>query len=212
MKRYITGSACLLLSIACALPAQAEDANAKATPAVTESSAKAAASATTQAHIDEMVYAASTGDNATILSRLQEGIDVNAVDSYQNTALMSATMTKVTGTVKFLLEKGADANQRRASDGWSALILASFFGFDEVVKVLLDAGADVNLANNYGETALFHATSRGQEGCVALLLAHGADPQPKNDKGYDALTIAKAREYTGIAKKIEAAMAKHATK
>ncbi len=212
MKTLISNSACLMLALACVNPALAEDLKGQTSLAAAEGQSKASSPNTDQSRADEFVYRASTGDSAKVLTLLQAGVSINAIDSSGTTALMAASSNGMKDTVKLLIDKGADLNIRRKTDGWSALTLASFFGFDNVVRLLLDGGADVNEKNNYGETALFHATSRGQEGCVQLLLAHGADVTPKNDKGYDALRVAQSRMYIGIAKAIEQAMDKTATK
>jgi ankyrin repeat protein len=45
-----------------------------------------------------------------------------------------------------------------------------------MVKLLLDHGADVDLRNNDGWTALMNACGRGYNDIVKLLLAKGADP------------------------------------
>ena len=49
------------------------------------------------------------------------------------------------------------------------------------VKALLDQGADVNAANQYGGTALAFAARRGNAEMVKLLLERGADPNRKDN-------------------------------
>jgi ankyrin repeat protein len=43
-------------------------------------------------------------------------------------------------------------------DGWTALIIASMKGKSDIVKMLVDLGADVNAVNKCGMTALMHAS------------------------------------------------------
>lgn len=85
------------------------------------------------------------------------------------------------------------------------MILASMNGCDELVQLLLDAGADVNA--NYSEnlplpqathTALFEATLCENIGTVRLLLARGAKTEARNAKGNSALNIAVRLGYTEI--------------
>ena len=45
-----------------------------------------------------------------------------------------------------------------------------FPGHVEVVRLLLNAGADVNLASNVGDTALIAASCQGHVGTVRLML------------------------------------------
>ena len=47
-------------------------------------------------------------------------------------------------------------------------------GYAEVVKLLLDKGADINVKNSKGETALVIAKDRGQKEIVGMLERTGA--------------------------------------
>ena len=53
--------------------------------------------------------------------------------------------------------------------GNTPLMIASLNGRTEVVRVLLAAGADKDLRNNYGKTALDYAIERKKDACAALL-------------------------------------------
>jgi len=56
--------------------------------------------------------------------------------------------------------------------GQTALMLASSRGRDDVVEMLLEAGADVNAQDDDGSTALMCAAEHGAISVVKLLLAH----------------------------------------
>jgi hypothetical protein len=59
----------------------------------------------------------------------------------------------------------------------TALHVACFRNHPEVVKILLERGADPNLPNDLGESPLYYATWHDSNSeTVALLLKHGADP------------------------------------
>lgn len=62
--------------------------------------------------------------------------------------------------MKFLLENGADI---KLKDGTELGVLhwAALKGFEEIVKILVDHGADVNLENRYRATALHMTTHNG---------------------------------------------------
>ena len=58
--------------------------------------------------------------------------------------------------VRRLIEEGADVNWRHEG-GWSPLIVAANNGLVDVVRLLLDKGADIHHKNNYGTRALHAA-------------------------------------------------------
>ncbi|KAL5505188.1 hypothetical protein EMCRGX_G006583, partial [Ephydatia muelleri] len=57
-----------------------------------------------------------------------------------------------------LLDQSADVDAAER-DGWTPLMMASYWGKGECVKALLDRGAHANLQNNRGDTAL-HIAAR----------------------------------------------------
>jgi hypothetical protein len=60
--------------------------------------------------------------------------------------------------------------------------------------LLLDAGAEVDATNRYGNTPLFVAVfnSRGNGSIIRLLRAHGANPYAANGTGQNAVGLARA--------------------
>lgn len=77
-------------------------------------------------------------------------------------------------------------------DGQSALIKAAQKASVSIMTALLDAGADVNLQDAEGNTALHHLAKNRKDNKAAmdLLLAHGAAVNLKNAKGETAFDIA----------------------
>jgi uncharacterized protein len=73
-----------------------------------------------------------------------------------------------------LLDAGADKDD---DESGSPLICAASHGDADVVRTLLDAGADVELTDNPPETALRLAAAFGYPEVVDLLVAAGARPQ-----------------------------------
>jgi ankyrin repeat protein len=57
----------------------------------------------------------------------------------------------------------------------------------ELVRLLLERGAEINQANEYGGTALRFAVSWGYEEIVSILVSNGADPSKKGYRGQTAL-------------------------
>jgi ankyrin repeat protein len=76
---------------------------------------------------------------------------------------------------------GADVNYSR--DGLSCLMQASLRGRAEIVAILLNAGADKEVRNDRGFTALWMAVENGHTECLQLLLNAGADKEAKNNDG-----------------------------
>ncbi len=77
-------------------------------------------------------------------------------------------------------------------DGFRPLQLGSFFGNAQVVRVLLDAGADVagRSTNGMSLQAIHSAAAAGHTGIVGMLLEAGADVNSEQVGGYTALDAA----------------------
>ncbi len=76
--------------------------------------------------------------------------------------------------VERALKDGADANERDA-DGERALCAAAKRGHGNIVKMLLDNGADPNASGN-GDVPLYVACGNPRLSIVELLLDAGTDP------------------------------------
>jgi hypothetical protein len=69
-------------------------------------------------------------------------------------------------------------------------MIATSEGDTDIVELLLDRGADINLQNEKGFTALMHALINGDTEIVKLLIDRGADIDLQNMYGETALDIA----------------------
>ena len=92
------------------------------------------------------------------------------------------------GVAQDLLAEGADPNARSSNAMGVRPIHAAVAHRDAaealaVLRVLLDAGADVNLPQEAGWTALHQAAHRGWTDVVRLLLSRGADRQARSAEG-----------------------------
>jgi ankyrin repeat protein len=70
-----------------------------------------------------------------------------------------------------LLRAGVDVKARCFS-GWTALMRACNGGHYEIAKVLIEAGADINIKNNDGYTAYDRIPANNQK-LLKLLKEHG---------------------------------------
>src|SRR3990167_4753558 len=100
--------------------------------------------------------------------------------------------------VEAALDAGADVNN--ATEGWriTALIVAAVSGHTDIVRLLLDRGANINHDNNLGATALIVAAENGHTDTVILLLDKGADINHATDYGSTVLVYAARSGLTDI--------------
>ncbi len=105
---------------------------------------------------------------------LQAGISTHTfTPSYQGSALIFASAEGEVEIVKAILQKGGPIN-RRNNLGWTALQEAVMLGdgtqpFQDIVKLLLKAGADKTILDKHGKTPLENARKRKQGHIVRLL-------------------------------------------
>jgi ankyrin repeat protein len=65
-------------------------------------------------------------------------------------------------------------------DGETPLLTCCRFNMINMVKLIAEKGADVNIQNDYGETPLYIASSRGYNSIVVELLNYKANFRIKN--------------------------------
>ncbi|KAM3410269.1 hypothetical protein ACQJBY_002464 [Aegilops geniculata] len=92
--------------------------------------------------------------------------------------------------VRILLAVGADPTAQDDPHCRTALHTAAMINDAELVKIILDAGVDVNIRNAQNTTPLHVALNRGANSCVGLLLAAGADCNLQDDDGDNSFHIA----------------------
>ena len=100
--------------------------------------------------------------------------------------LHSAVVTDDLETIRQHIKAGSDLNVLEPSRASTPLITAAFLGKTEAAKILIDAGADLNLKNNAGSTALHTAAFFCHVEIVEALLEKGADKTLKNKAGQTA--------------------------
>ena len=155
--------------------------------------------------LSKYIYDINTINSAKLL--IKSGADVNLKNNGGMTALMNASAVGSDELVELLINAGARVNEVD-NDGRTAIFYAcrgydvcsfynnynSFYGYSfsesvEVVKFLIDNGADVNLKNNGGMTALMSASDVSHE-LIELLIKSGARVNEVDDNGKSALMYA----------------------
>jgi ankyrin repeat protein len=153
-----------------------------------------------------LMTAARTGNVPVIQALLRHGANVEAREGfYGESALIWAAASDHADAVRALLDAGADANGRSARatwarpnagltrlslGAWTPLMYAAREGAFEAGRALVERGADVNLTDPDGATALVLAIINYHYDFAALLLDHQADPNLADTTGMAALYAA----------------------
>lgn len=103
------------------------------------------------------------GETEQLAEFVDHGLPVDVVDQGGNTLLMLAAYHGHAGTVRALLDRGANPDLRNERDQ-APIAGALFKGADEVVAVLREAGADLDAGT---PTARAAATMFGREHLLA---------------------------------------------
>lgn len=124
------------------------------------------------------LYAGARGHLEILKMTLAHGADLESTNRYGGTALIPAAERGHVETVRTLIAAGVEVDHVN-NLGWTALLEAVILGngglkHQRIVALLVDAGADVDLADRDGVTPLAHARVRGYEEIAQALDAAGA--------------------------------------
>jgi uncharacterized protein len=149
-----------------------------------------------------LMTAARSGSVDAVKVLLAHGAKVDAREQWRGqTALMWATAERHPDVMKVLIAHGADVNMRSAIQGWerqvtseprekwlplggfTPLLFAVRQGCVECERILLDAGADINVQDPHYVSALLMAIINGHYDDAGYLLDRGANPNLADDTG-----------------------------
>ena len=176
-----------------------------------------------QSSFEQLLKAVNTGDTKTVGALLDKGLEPNTADPEGNTILMLAARGGDQEIVALLIDRKASVTRRSAhgdtalmfaclkghlpiakllvangaqvkQNGWAPLHYAVFEGRTEVVKFLLEKGADKNGLAPNGFTPLMLAARGGHLETARVLLYEDVDLYTKGPKGETALAIATQRK------------------
>lgn len=116
---------------------------------------------------------------------LDKGASVDVFDQQDNTPLHTAIKNGYTGVVGVLLEHGADPNVQGEEELVFQLACSTLSA--DIVRLLLEKGADPCREDGCGCTALHAAAHTGRYENAILLLEAGADPCARDGDGYTPL-------------------------
>jgi ankyrin repeat protein len=184
--------------------------------AIVETLVKAGADPNTTIAEGETVLmrASRTGSPDAIKVLLSHGADVNHRESWLGeTGLMWAAADNHADAVQVLLEHGADPDIRSAlttfpkiqsqaktanalvsvvmpRGGWTALMYAARRGALDAARTLVERGANLDLVDPDGVSALNEAIINFHYDLAGLLIERGADPNTADSRGMSALYAA----------------------
>jgi len=162
------------------------------------------------------------GSEAVVEALLAAGADANSALPSGETVLMTASRTGSAAAVRLLIGHGAKVNTQEQSRGQTALMWAVAQRHSEVVKALVELGADVHIRTTPqprrihtrtagfnpsgvldivqgGTTALLFAARQGDLIAARHLVAGGADVNDAARIGTSALVIAAHSGHTVLA-------------
>jgi ankyrin repeat protein len=145
----------------------------------------------------ELIAAAARNDRAAVDALLKLGVNPNArADEWGDNALMHAVANGNVEMSRALLDAGA--NPDLPARGFTPLGMAALQGEDRIVRLLLDAGADIDRKSGDGNTPIIAATLMHHTAVVRGLLAYHPDISIWNREGRVSLGIAVEQGYADI--------------
>ena len=138
-----------------------------------------------------LVFAVRSGAPKTVAYLLkQPGIQIDATNMADETALMLAANANDLASANLLIEAGASVNR----PNWTPLHYAASKGHSAMMRLLIENDAYVDAESPNGTTPLMMAAYYASPNAVKLMLEEGADPLLKNQDGQTALYMALVKD------------------
>ena len=137
-----------------------------------------------------LLYAARSADLTSVRILLETGANPSQVDDQGFNALHFTALRKHSHedqtVIKYLLEKGVEINGQDLS-GSTPLAAAASSNKSFLAEALIDCGADMDLTDSEGDTALYNAVHFCYDDVTQLLLQRGANYTQINKSGNSLL-------------------------
>ena len=143
--------------------------------------------------------AAELGDVDMLALLLAKGADLAARDRTGKAAIHLATIAGHAEIIRHLLKAGSAPDMREPGENMTPLLLASLHGKIRIVRILVEAGADIEAAGATGRTPFFFATSMesyrnvGGDALIRYFMDLGVRTSPKDTSGMTPLQWTKRR-------------------
>ena len=140
-----------------------------------------------------LIVASTAGHHEIVKLLLENGANAQVRDESGGAPLVNAVYFGHVEAVKLLLEKLKQgqtlALEKR--DAEELLLLGAGLGHAEIVRLMINAGVDVNGRGLKRRTPLMAAAAFDRVDVAKVLLELGADPSAKDDDGQTALAVAR---------------------
>ena len=165
-----------------------------------------------------MALACESGGAAIVEKLLAAGVSADATGSYGETALHTCARSGSVEAVKVLIAHGASLDAGDSWRGQTPLMWAAAQGHPDVMRALIEAGADVNARSTIinwerqrtseprdkwlppgGLTPLLFAARQGCVECAKVLLSGGADPNIVDPDRHTPLIMALVNGHFDVA-------------
>ncbi|RYH10561.1 ankyrin repeat domain-containing protein [Tropicimonas sp. IMCC6043] len=153
--------------------------------------------------------AAELGDHDMVMLLLANGADLRARSQSGQTASHLATRAGHAAVVAALLDAGAVVDSREPAKNMTPLLIASLQGDVDLVKLLVEAGADIEAVSANGRTPFFYSTTTesfrnvGSDELIRFFVDRGVETSPRDLSGLTPLDWAKSRNVTAYKEIVE---------
>lgn len=160
--------------------------------------------------VDNLINAIHARRASLVRHLIVAGVNVNGLSQTRESPLFAAISAGDSLSLELLIEAGADVNLRLPQTGATPLMTVTRSGCNSnAVRLLIEAGAEIEGRDEKGMTPLMHAARSGEVNCVNALLRAGADVAATDYAGNKAVNYAASY---GQSSSVYSALYKHELK
>ncbi|MBZ5600561.1 MAG: ankyrin repeat domain-containing protein [Acidobacteriia bacterium] len=146
----------------------------------------------------QLWQAAFDGNLEGVKAALAQGASVNAKGRGGFSALLAASRNGSLEVVRYLVEHGAEVDERNNARDKTPLLAAAFDGHYDIAEYLIEHGANINVQAVNGWTPLHDAAYIGNFQIVKLLVDHGANLSLRNERHETARETAERGQHDAV--------------